>query len=90
MESTYTQLCKFMMQKSAYLNVLITQFQESMTMEQHPISIFLKTVTDHNIMILSFSVALGFKISEPYSAFGKIKNLAKASSENTLHLPHGS
>lgn len=28
MEATYTQMCKFMMQKSVYLNVLITQVSE--------------------------------------------------------------
>lgn len=61
MEATYTQMCKFMMQKSAYLNVLITTFQGLMTIEQHSLYVLLKTDTGHSIMTLSFSMALGFK-----------------------------
>lgn len=51
------------MQKSTYLNVLITKFQELITMEQHPIYVLLKTDTDHNTMILSFAMALVSKIA---------------------------
>lgn len=29
MEATYTQMCKFMMQKSVYLNALITRVSET-------------------------------------------------------------
>lgn len=29
MEATYTQMCKFMMHKSVYLNVLITRVSET-------------------------------------------------------------
>lgn len=58
MEATYIQTCKFIMQKSTHLNVLITRLQKLITLEQHPIYVLLKTDTDHNSMILSFSTAL--------------------------------
>lgn len=60
MEATYTLMCKFMMQKSAYLNVLITQVSGINDMEEHPNYILLKPDTDYSIMILPFSMALGF------------------------------
>lgn len=65
MEATYIyKMYKFVMQKSIYLNVLVTQvsgnYDHGATLNLHPLK---KIYTDNRIIILPFSMALGFKIS---------------------------
>ena len=55
MEATYTQMCKFMMHKSVYLNVLITRVSET---NDHGTTLNLHSFKAQFLILFSFNWSL--------------------------------
>lgn len=87
LEFTYTEMHELILQKSVYLNVLITQI---LGMNDHEVIPNLYSFKNrywpwHNGSSLLHGPGIKF-LFEPCSSSGKIKKLAKASSEHVLQI----